>query len=150
MKMGAYVLYLDVQQPLTLRVGALKRIFLPAGYYAYVGSACRGIAGRIARHRRLAEQKKGKRHWHIDYLLTNPGIRLAGDTALAGRDECDVSRQIAASRGVSAPVPDFGSSDCRSGCKAHLYRMDARRIVGPVSHLLINLHFKQSTTQRPD
>jgi Uri superfamily endonuclease len=26
-------------------------------------------------------------------------------------------------KGVTAPVPGFGSSDCRAGCKAHLYRL---------------------------
>jgi Uri superfamily endonuclease len=121
---GAYVLYLDVQRPLTLWAGAvLKAIFLPAGHYVYVGSARRGIAGRIARHRRLAEQKAGNLHWHIDYLLAHPRIQLTGDAALGGCLECDVSRQIAARRGVSAPIPNFGSTDCRSGCKAHLYRL---------------------------
>jgi len=124
-KEGAYVLHLDVRQSLTLWVGALNCIFLPAGHYVYVGSARRGIDSRIARHKRLAGQKKGTHHWHIDYLLTHPQIQLTGETALSGRSECDVSRQIASRTGVSAPVPDFGSSDCRSGCKAHLYRLGA-------------------------
>jgi len=125
LKQGAYLLHLNVRRSLNLSVGALHGIFLPAGRYLYIGSARRGIDGRIARHRRLAEQKAGKLHWHIDYLLTHPQIQLTGQTTLPGRGECDISHRIASRKGVSAPVPDFGSTDCRSGCKAHLYRLGA-------------------------
>jgi Uri superfamily endonuclease len=122
-KGGAYVLYLDVKRSITLCVGSLKRVVLPSGRYAYVGSAHRSIAGRVSRHKRLAEQKTGKLHWHIDYLLTHPQIQLAGAIALAGISECDLSRRIASRRGSSTPVANFGSTDCRAGCKAHLYRL---------------------------
>jgi Uri superfamily endonuclease len=123
---GAYLLRLLLKESVSLNPGALKRISLPAGEYIYVGSARRGITGRIARHQRLAEAKKGKLHWHIDYLLVHPQVRITGIQALAGKDECVVSKRLASVKGVSVPVPRFGSSDCRSGCKAHLYRvMDA-------------------------
>jgi Uri superfamily endonuclease len=122
-KQGAYVLYLDVRLPLTLTVGSLGRFFIPAGRYAYVGSARTGIAGRIARHRRLAEQKAGKIHWHIDYLLMHSHIQWAGDVMMEDGVECDISKQIASKKGVTVPVPGFGASDCRSECKAHLYRL---------------------------
>jgi Uri superfamily endonuclease len=118
---GAYLLYFHVMRSLTLSAGTLEDIYLPAGHYAYVGSARRGIAGRIARHRRLAEKKNGKLHWHVDYLLVHPQIRLTGEKAFAGYNECDISRKIASRKGVMVPVSRFGSSDCRSGCKAHLY-----------------------------
>jgi Uri superfamily endonuclease len=120
-KQGAYVLYIDVKLPLTLDVGSLGKVFLPAGRYAYVGSARIGIASRIARHRRLAVQKTGKRHWHIDWLLTNPHAHLAGEVTLEGCIECNISKQIALKKGVTVPVPGFGASDCQSRCKAHLY-----------------------------
>ncbi len=122
---GAYVLHLDVRRSLILRVRTGNEVFLPAGRYAYVGSARRGIDQRIARHKRLAGQKIGKLHWHIDYLLTHPYIRLIGATAFAGSNECEISRQIASRRGVTVPIPRFGSTDCRSGCAAHLYRLRA-------------------------
>jgi len=125
-KQNAYVLHIDARRSLTLRVGALKGVWLPAGHYVYVGSARRGIATRIARHVRLAVQKTGNLHWHIDYLLTNPQIQLAGATVLVGCSECRISLQIASRKGVTAPIPHFGSTDCRSGCKAHLYRLQAR------------------------
>ena len=125
-KQNAYVLHIDVLRSLTLRVGALKGVWLPAGHYVYVGSARRSIATRIARHVRLAVQKTGNLHWHIDYLLTHSLIQLAGATVLAGDSECRISLQIASRKGVTAPISHFGSTDCRSGCKAHLYRLQAR------------------------
>ncbi len=125
-KKGAYLLYLDVQRPLTLKVGILGSSFFPAGQYVYVGSASGGIDQRIARHKRLAAQKTGKIHWHIDWLLTNPSVRLIRGKALAGSRECEISRKIASKSGVIAPVAHFGSTDCRSGCIAHLYRIHPR------------------------
>ena len=140
---GAYILYLDLPRPLTLNVGNLKNSFFPAGRYAYVGSAVRGIDQRIARHRRLAHLKAGKVHWHIDYLLIHPEIRLTGEKALAGFSECEVSKGIASRKGVSAPVSKFGSTDCRAGCKAHLYRVHWRT---PLRSLLKHTHSIQSST----
>jgi len=122
---GAYILYLEVQQSLTLNIGILKRCLFPAGRYVYVGSALNGIEKRIARHRRIAHQKTGKLHWHIDRLLAHPAVRLTSKKALAGRRECEVSRRIATRRGAAVPVLHFGSTDCKAGCKAHLYRIDA-------------------------
>ena len=122
---GAYLLYLDVQQSLTLNIGILKRCLFPAGRYVYVGSAFNGIEQRMARHRRIALQKTGKLHWHIDWLLAHPAVRLTSKKALAGSRECEVSRGIAVRRGATVPVPHFGSTDCKAGCKAHLYRIDA-------------------------
>jgi Uri superfamily endonuclease len=120
---GAYLLYLRVTQSMTLRAGRLKDIFLSPGRYVYVGSARRGIAGRIARHKRLAEEKTGKLRWHVDYLLVHPHIRLIGEKVLPGSSECKVSKKIASRKGVRVPVSHFGSSDCRSGCPAHLYQL---------------------------
>ncbi len=126
-KYGAYILYLDVLRPLTLKAGPFKDTAVQPGRYVYIGSALGGIEGRIGRHRRLAEQKTGRLHWHIDYLLIHPQTRLTAYTELAGARECDISRQIALRRGVSAPVPNFGASDCRFGCKAHLYYVGSDR-----------------------
>jgi Uri superfamily endonuclease len=126
-KQGAYVLYLDVKQPLTLCVGSLKSIFLPSGRYVYIGSARAGIAGRIRRHKRLAEEKAGKLHWHIDYLLVHPQIQLVGETVLVGGSECAISHRIASRKGTTTPVPRFGSTDCHHKCKAHFYRLDTEK-----------------------
>ena len=124
---GAYVLHLSVKRSTRICAGSLDSVHFPAGKYLYIGSARRSIAARLARHRRLAERGSGKLHWHIDYLLTHRNIRLTGHTVFAAANECDISRRIAALAGASAPVPHFGSSDCRSGCRAHLYRLDTNR-----------------------
>ncbi len=126
-KQGAYILYLDVKQPLTLYVGSLKTIFLPQGRYAYIGSARAGIESRIRRHKRLVEKKTGKCHWHIDYLLVHPQIQLAGETAVTGGSECEISHQIASWRGTTTPVPKFGSTDCRKKCRTHLYLLKTKK-----------------------
>jgi len=133
---GSFLIYLCVTQSLSLSAGSLKNIFVPAGHYVYVGSARRGIAGRIARHRRLAGEKTGKHHWHVDYLLVHPQVEWAGEMALAGLCECEVSKRIASWRGVSVPVPHFGASDCRSGCRAHFYR------IGLKSNCKLDTRFK--------
>lgn len=126
-KQGAYVLYIDVKKPLTLCVGSLKTIHLPSGCYAYVGSARAGIEGRICRHKRLAEKKNGKCHWHIDYLLVHPQIQVIGETALAGASECEISHQIATRKGTTVPAPKFGSTDCHQKCRSHLYRLNTKQ-----------------------
>jgi Uri superfamily endonuclease len=130
-KQGAYVLYFDIELPLTLLVGSLGSSVFPAGRYAYVGSARRGIAARVLRHKRLALQKEGKLHWHIDYLLINRHTELAGETVLENEIECTISKRIAKMSGVTVPVPGFGSSDCRAGCRAHLYLLPSEKSRNP-------------------
>jgi len=122
-KKGAYIFYLDVTKPQMLEVGSLGTISLPAGRYIYVGSACRGIASRLARHHRLADRKTGQIHWHIDHLLIQQHVQWAGETVREDGIECEISAKVASLKGVTAPVPGFGSSDCRAGCRAHLYLM---------------------------
>ncbi|MBN2320002.1 MAG: GIY-YIG nuclease family protein [Acidobacteria bacterium] len=130
---GAYVLHLKVKGKATVRVGALGEISLAAGNYVYVGSARKSIESRVSRHRRLADTKTGKLHWHIDYLLTHPKITLIGQDAYAGCRECAVAQILASLKGVSIPVPRFGASDCRAGCGAHLFQVGktAKRKMSP-------------------
>ncbi|MBN2242730.1 MAG: GIY-YIG nuclease family protein [Acidobacteria bacterium] len=129
---GAYTLHLKVEGRTRVRVGSLGDVVLEAGNYVYVGSARKSIEGRIARHRRLANEKTGKLRWHIDYLLTHSGIELVGLEPHPGCRECDIARSVASLKGASAPVPRFGASDCRWGCAAHLFRVE-RSIKGKIS-----------------
>jgi Uri superfamily endonuclease len=130
MKKGAYLLYLDLQQCLTIKAGKLKPYILPAGKYVYVGSATKGMDQRLARHRRLADQKCGKLHWHIDFLLVHPYVRLEGEKKLGRSRECVVSQKIASLPETTIPAPRFGSTDCRAGCKTHLYRIKDKSCSG--------------------
>ena len=121
---GAYRLFIELPVTVEVRVGALGSQQFTPGIYVYVGSARRGLSARLARHRRLAEEKAGRRHWHIDALLLHPGSRLIRADALPGREECRLSRALARRRLSSVPVPGFGATDCRAGCAAHLYRVE--------------------------
>lgn len=121
---GLYVLLLKLNIALTLRVGALGEVTLPAGDYLYVGSARRGLRARIDRHRRREKRVR----WHVDYLTTHSGCDLLDVLAFSdsAATECEVLRIVAAATDATAPAPGFGASDCRSGCPAHLVRMSRR------------------------
>jgi len=108
-------------RPLRLRVGALGELTFEPGYYAYVGSARRGLAPRLRRHLR---RKAKKMRWHVDYLRR--GAEPVAAAAWTGRraDECALSRSVAAL--CAGSVPRFGSSDCRCPSHLHYFPRDPR------------------------
>jgi len=108
----SYRLFIVVPRRLNVEVGRFGRCEFPAGRYAYVGSARRNIEARLRRHR-----GEGRRalHWHIDYLLTQPGVRISAIDTFA-TPECELVRMTAG----RVVVPGFGASDCRLGCGSHL------------------------------
>jgi len=115
---GAYLLIMEMSDPVPLEIRALGTAALPAGRYAYAGSAWGpgGIRARIIRHLKVDK----KRHWHIDHLTAvAPPIEVI---AFPGRNECDILAEILARPGASIPVSGFGSSDCRD-CPAHLVQL---------------------------
>ena len=109
-----YQLLIEVAVPVRVVVGCFGVFDFPAGLYCYTGSARRNFEARIERH--LSAKKRLR--WHIDYLLTAPGVRIL-DVKRRDADECLVNQ---ATEG-SVPVPGFGASDCRSGCGSHLKRI---------------------------
>ncbi len=119
---GAYVLHLKLKAAVKLNIASRLKKELPSGFYLYVGSARSGIVTRVERHRKLARTKTGKIHWHIDYLLTHADCRLMRVEMLPEAEECQISKNISRRKDIMVPIPGFGSSDCRSGCRAHLYR----------------------------
>ena len=76
MEKGVYCLVL-FHKACTIRVGALGDLTFPRGWHVYTGSA-QGQGGliRVQRHVRLAVSKNQTKHWHIDYLLGDPGFIL--------------------------------------------------------------------------
>ncbi len=122
---GAYILILELQRSIELQAGSLGLFHLKKGYYLYIGSAKRGLPGRVERHKRLARLKRGPTRWHIDSFLKNPHVVLKKALKLPNASECGTSKVIAQRAGSEVPVPGFGASDCRSGCPAHLYRVTA-------------------------
>jgi Uri superfamily endonuclease len=107
----SYQLLIEVSQSLRCVIGRLGEFHFPAGRYVYTGSAKHHIDARIARH--LRQEKT--LHWHIDYLLAAPGVRVV-DALRSRRGECALNRAV---RG-RIPVAGFGASDCTAGCGAHL------------------------------
>ena len=112
---GAYVLVLDLQETVRLDISTLSDVVLQPGRYLYVGSA-RGPGGIRARAGRHLRRTK-RRHWHIDRLTAIAAP--AGAIALPGGQECVTVQALLGEPGVTAPIPGFGSSDCRL-CDAHL------------------------------
>jgi Uri superfamily endonuclease len=109
---GSYVLIITLDRPRRVEVGALGEIDVPAGAYAYVGSAMGGLNARIARH--LRDDKR--LHWHIDYLLQHAEVAEVVRVESDERLECRIATGLA----ERLPVLDgFGSTDC--ACAGHLF-----------------------------
>jgi Uri superfamily endonuclease len=128
---GSYLLWLQLRQMQVLKVGRLGRFNFPSGDYIYLGSAQGpgGLRARLGRHL----LGSGKPHWHIDHLRAATQVRgfgyqirlLESGSATHLPVECDWSQKLATLSEVNLPVPDFGASDCRSGCSAHLVHIPA-------------------------
>jgi endonuclease-3 len=139
---GTYTLVVAVPEPLTLSVGALGDCRVPAGGYAYTGSALgSGGFARVDRHRRVAAGENDVRHWHVDSLLGHPRTAVATVVQTADRDlECRVARALG-----PGPVEGFGASDC--GCPSHLAR---RRSVRAVRRAAARAHRDAARAADPD
>ena len=121
---GVYVLHLTVASPQCITIGRLGQFNLPASHYFYVGSArgAGGLRARVGRHLR----GDSARHWHIDYLRGIAEVQNVFYTVADMNLECEWSQVLARLSGAFIPVPHFGSSDCRSGCAAHLIAFSYR------------------------
>ena len=109
-----YQLLIEVADTVSVQVGRLGRFEFVAGDYVYTGSALRNFEARIRRH--LSAVKK--MHWHIDYLLAAPGVRVR-EVLRYTEAECGINQQVFG----TIPVPGFGATDCRTGCGSHLKRL---------------------------
>jgi Uri superfamily endonuclease len=127
---GAYVMILQtvVPGPLLLgRNGALGRMEVRNGYYAYSGSAGSGLRGRWKHHLTLAEELALK--WQVDFLrlrcsvveiwfTTDPPPPAFSPGAARSDRECALALGVLAMRGATVPVLGFGSP--KRGCPAYL------------------------------
>jgi Uri superfamily endonuclease len=115
---GSYALQMVLATPVRLQIGALGEFDFPEGEYIYTGNAFGpgGLRARISRH--LESGRKS--HWHIDYLLPSVHISRVYFVCASPPVECVWSQALAELPKADIPVPRFGASDCRSGCKAHL------------------------------
>ena len=134
---GSYVLGLELSRSRKLKVGRLGEVTLPAGVYAYAGSAfgSGGLQARLGRHLR----GDGAKHWHIDYVRAVAKVRFCFYTVTDTSLECAWSQALAAMPGATLPVPGLGASDCRSGCGAHLIALPLAVDLGLVQQTLVQL-----------
>lgn len=120
---GTYALILGLPTTRSIRIGKLGEFDFPAGYYVYVGSAFGpgGLAGRLNRHQRLAEDIAGRKrlHWHIDYLRQHSELWGAWYAVHDTSHEHSWASLVSQLPGATMPVPRFGASDCH--CSSHLY-----------------------------
>jgi Uri superfamily endonuclease len=112
-----YIVASFVPRHTRLRIGSLREHEFGRGWYAYVGSARRGRAARVARHMRADKPLR----WHADYLFSAfpPTEAWAVDT---GVNECALVEILLDERLASRFVRGFGAGDCR--CRGHLLRLD--------------------------
>lgn len=109
---GSYLLSGYLPETRRIAVGRLGELDFPQGFYVYVGSAMRGLSGRIRRHLR----KRKRNHWHIDALLPFLGDIRVFPVRSSERLECAIAREL---EKAARPVPHFGASDC--SCESHLF-----------------------------
>lgn len=117
---GSYCLCIGVDRDSDIKVGALGVINFPKGRYVYIGSALNSLIPRLARHLRTARGEGRVTHWHIDYLLREPGVEIEAiyATDWAVKMECEIAEKVA-EKGKA--IPHFGCSDCL--CQSHLYNV---------------------------
>ena len=135
---GIYTLLILVREAVEVNVGNLGHHPFKRGFYTYTGSAL-GKNGMNLKHRieRHLSNKK-KMHWHIDYLLSLKEVIIMGVIySTLGKDlECIVSKKIEALELSEIVVEGFGSSDCRSDCRAHFHQFPSISLKTLVTNVL--------------
>jgi Uri superfamily endonuclease len=123
---GSYCLCIRVDRDSEITVGALGVTRFSKGRYVYIGSALNSLVPRLGRHLRTARGEGRVAHWHIDYLLREPGVEIEAiyATDWAVRMECEIAEKVA-QKGEA--IPHFGCSDC--ACESHLYKVKSFRFV---------------------
>lgn len=115
MSKGIYSIVLILENEQNIKIGQLGNYFFKKGYYVYNGSAMGGF-GRIRYH--LKENKK--KRWHIDYLTEKAKIIKILRLETKINYEHYISKKLSYEKDAEILVDNFGSSDCKKGCEAHL------------------------------
>lgn len=105
----AYAIAIKLTDKAAVTLSGRSPIALPAGRYLYCGSAKGpgGLKARLSRHMRRGKSLR----WHVDQL-TEPGL-VIGSWIFPGGEECELVRMCSH---LSAPIAEFGSSDCATCC----------------------------------
>lgn len=120
MDSGCYQLKITIKKDISLKIGALGVCGFKRGEYIYTGSAMKNLKKRIERH----QSKNKKLHWHIDYLLTNPNVKISEVAVYPSetKEECKYNQLLLGKKAKTAIV-GFGSSDCKV-CPSHLLKVN--------------------------
>ncbi len=113
-KYRSYMLFMNINKNLSLRIGKLGKLRFDKGKYIYVGSARKGLNNRIQRH--LAKNKR--LFWHIDYLTIRSEVYIY-NVGFSNIEECRLAQFLSKRLEV---IPKFGCSDCH--CKGHLFKYE--------------------------
>ncbi len=142
---GSYCLCIRVDRNSEIKIGSIGPIKFSMGRYVYVGSALNSLIPRLVRHMRTSRGEGRVAHWHIDYLLREPGIEIEAiyATDWAVRMECEIVAHIA---GRGEPTPRFGCSDCT--CVSHLYRVKSFEFIKETVLKRVNLSKLSSPSPR--
>jgi Uri superfamily endonuclease len=122
---GSYVLLIELENDLTIKVGKLGDIFFKKGFYVYVGGALNGLEKRIERHKRSDK----KFHWHIDYFLKHGKIQNVFYKESIKKEECEISKKFENFESIYG----FGCSDCK--CRSHLFYGSKKDILQIISEI---------------
>nr|MDO8113301.1 GIY-YIG nuclease family protein [Candidatus Sigynarchaeota archaeon] len=130
---GVYILCIVARESLDIPVGKLGIVHVKGDcVYLYVGSALKGLHGRLARH--LSRQGK-KIHWHVDFLLEQLDIHRVYYAITSQKKECEVSMRLHAEATLFKAIERFGNSDCKS-CPSHLYQYLGKENIEALDTLL--------------
>jgi len=143
---GSYILTTELNKSSRIKIGKLGEVDFPKGYYCYVGSALGrsvNLENRIGRHKRLNNEKTGKLHWHIDYFLVNPSVRIVRVDKIKSekRMECKISKMF--EQLAEDSVHGFGCSDC--SCKSHFYYFENKNLLKKELEVIKNENFNSGS-----
>ncbi|MBD3406456.1 MAG: DUF123 domain-containing protein [Candidatus Lokiarchaeota archaeon] len=143
---GVYAIIIKIEKKLELTIGRLGKVCFTPGIYVYSGSAMgqgsTSLENRLKRH--FSESKTI--HWHIDYLVAMAKSVKAWYAESSNRRECELAQEMDKSNKFERAIKGFGSSDCKSGCYAHLYKhIGNSDTVSDISKMLPGLQGNLST-----
>ncbi|MFX1481705.1 MAG: DUF123 domain-containing protein [Promethearchaeota archaeon] len=124
---GAYALVIEIERPIKVRIKSLGVVSFGAGSWVYVGSAMgrtsTSLERRIERHFRSQKSV----YWHIDHLLAEK-VHLAKAVWAESVEhvECDIAQLMQGREEFEVGPLKFGASDCRRGCKSHIFRISTK------------------------
>lgn len=114
---GTYTLILSSSIDKPVNIGKIGTLFLKSGFYVYIGSAFGpgGLKARLKHH----FNHSSRPHWHLDYLSPILSVCEIWYSYDQTRREHQWAKIHLQTRGVTLPLPGFGSSDCR--CPSHFF-----------------------------